>query len=77
VSAVHILWRLILDADPGDAACPCGGEIFNVAVGFALRDDGDVRWVYVGLRCTKDGILGVYADWKIDFSPTVHLLDRV
>lgn len=33
------------DADLGDAACPCGGEVFNVAAGFALHDDGDVRWV--------------------------------
>ncbi|MGS2617118.1 hypothetical protein ACVCAH_21725 [Micromonospora sp. LZ34] len=65
------------DADPGDAACPCGGERFDVAVGFALREDGEVRWVSVGLRCTADGVLGVYADWKIDYSPSGHLLARV
>ncbi|MFC7550518.1 hypothetical protein [Plantactinospora sp. GCM10030261] len=65
------------DADPGDAACPCGGERFDVAVGFALREDGEVRWVSVALRCTADGALGVYADWKIDYSPSGHLMARV
>jgi hypothetical protein len=65
------------DADLGDAACPCGNEVFDVAVGFALRDDAEVRWVSVGLRCHRDGLLGVYADWKIDYSPSRHLLTRV
>ena len=69
------------DADPGEAACPCGSEIFEIAVDFALGDDGghngDVRWVYLGLRCVKDDVLGVYADWEIDYSPTAHLLAQV
>ena len=64
-------------ADAGQAACPCGAEIFNVAVGFAHHENGDVRWVYVALRCLQDGTLGVYADWKIDYSPTKELFDRV
>ncbi|MFR9780329.1 hypothetical protein ACL02O_30285 [Micromonospora sp. MS34] len=62
------------DADPDECVCPCGGEAFQVAVGFALRADGEVRWVSIGMRCTRDGVLGVYADWKIDYSPTDHLL---
>jgi hypothetical protein len=33
------------EADAGDAACPCGNETFEVAVGFAVRTGGDVRWV--------------------------------
>ena len=65
------------EADLGDAACPCGHEVFDVAVGFALRDDGEVRWVSVALRCHHDGRLGVYADWKIDYSPSRHLLAAV
>lgn len=60
------------EADLAECACPCGGETFNV--GFALREDGDVRWISVGLRCVQDGTLGAYADWKIDYSPTSHLL---
>ena len=65
------------DAQAGDAACPCGGEIFNLAVGFAVRDNGDVCWIYLALRCVADGTLGVYADWKVDYSPTADLPTRV
>jgi hypothetical protein len=65
------------EADPGDAACPCGGEVFDVAAGFALRNDGEVRWVSIGLRCRNDGVLGCYADWKIDYSPTDQLRTNV
>ena len=70
-SAEH--WQ---DADPGECVCPCGGTEFAVAVGFALREDGDVRWVSIGLRCLTDNTLGVYTDWKIDYSPTEHLLEQ-
>ncbi|MFB4283853.1 hypothetical protein ACBJ59_51740 [Nonomuraea sp. MTCD27] len=62
------------EADLGECACPCGGAEFAVAVGFAFRNDGEVRWVSIGLRCISDGSLGVYADWKIDYSPSAHLL---
>lgn len=65
------------DAELEDAACPCGHEEFQVAVGFALRVDGDVRWVFVSLRCMGDNTLGVYADWRIDYSPTDQLFARV
>jgi hypothetical protein len=62
--------------DHDSCACPCGGEKFAVAVGFAYFDDGEVRWVSVGLRCLKDDTLGVYADTKIDYSPSHHLLNQ-
>lgn len=62
------------DDEPGAADCPCGGEEFEAAVAFSLADDGSVRWVTLGLRCIKDGF---YADWKIDYGPTDHLLTRV
>ena len=65
------------DADPGDAACPCGGEEFEAAVAFSLGEDGSVRWVTVGLLCQRDQALGVYVDWKIDYEPTDHLLAQV
>jgi ribosomal protein L37E len=65
------------DADLGPAECPCGGQAFNVAVGFAVHDVGDPRWVYLGMRCAEDGLLGVYADWKIDYTPSSHLFASV
>ena len=63
------------DAELEACACPCGGEAFNLAVGYAMRDDGDVRWVYIGARCVVDGVLGCYADWTIDYGPSDHLLN--
>ncbi|MER7171938.1 hypothetical protein [Streptomyces mesophilus] len=65
------------DDEPGAAGCPCGGEQFEAAVAFSLGEDGSVRWVTVGLRCLKDGFCGIYADWKIDYGPTDHLLTMV
>ncbi len=63
------------EADPVQCECPCGGTEFAIAVGFAPVADGsdDVRWVSVGLRCVRDGMPGVYTDWKIDYSPSGHL----
>ncbi|MER6672897.1 hypothetical protein [Streptomyces sp. NPDC000983] len=63
--------------EPGVAECPCGSEEFEAAVAFSLGGDGSVRWVTVGLRCTEDGFCGIYADWKIDYGPTGHLLTMV
>lgn len=62
------------DADPGEAGCPCGSDEFETAVAYSLGGDGSVRWVTVGLRCRQDGAVGIYADWKIDYGPTDHLL---
>ncbi|HWS38004.1 MAG TPA: hypothetical protein VN408_35380 [Actinoplanes sp.] len=63
------------EADLECCECPCGADTFAVALGIAYRVDQEVRWVSVGLRCLTDGTLGVYADWKIDYSPTAHLLN--
>jgi hypothetical protein len=68
----------VADATLASAGCPCGGQSFNVAVGFATGEDpSDLMWVYLGLRCVQDGVLGCCADWKIDYSPSAHLLDTV
>ena len=63
------------EAEPSQCECPCGGVEFAIAVGFAPVGDGsdDVRWVSIGLRCLRDGMLGVYTDWRIDYSPSGHL----
>lgn len=58
------------------AICTCGNDEFRAATGFALDESGEVRWVSVGLRCTRDGVAGVYVDWKIDYLPSRHLLER-
>lgn len=64
------------DGEREECACPCGNEAFAAGVGFAFTDDGEIRWVSLGLRCLRDGVLGVYADVKIDYSPSRHLLEQ-
>jgi hypothetical protein len=66
------------DAEPESWACiECKSDRANVGCGFSLRDDGDVRWIYVGVRCTGCGALGCFAGWKIDYGTSGHLLDEV
>jgi hypothetical protein len=65
------------DADLQPVSCVCGGAEFQLAVGFAFREGGDVRWITLGLRCVQCGVLGSPADWKIDYSPTDHLLAQI
>ena len=65
------------DADPEQCFCTCEDGEFQVAVGFALtKDKADLRWLYVGMRCTGCGLAGVYLDWKIDYGPSLHLMER-
>lgn len=65
------------DTEPEAVVCPCGADVFDVAVGFSLRPDDSVCWVSVGIRCVADGVLGCCADWKIDYEPSRYLLARV
>jgi hypothetical protein len=57
-------------------ACPCGKEEFAGAVGYSLRENGDVRWIFLGLRCLACGSIGLYEDWKISYGPSAFLLDQ-
>jgi hypothetical protein len=71
--------RYWMDGDEEDGpeavVCPCGSDRFESAAGFSFVDDGEVRWVSVGIRCVQDGTLGCPADWKIRYGPSRHLLD--
>jgi hypothetical protein len=68
-----------------ECGCPCGEDEFELAVGFshvdAITEEGKtfrtIKWITVGARCVKCGILGVYADWKIDYDPCDHLYGQV
>ncbi len=64
------------DADTGDAMCPCGKKIFDIAVGYCTTSTGDVSWMIVGALCSACDQIGVYADWSIDFEPSAFLLER-
>jgi hypothetical protein len=63
------------EAEPTKLSCrPCRGRQFEVGVAFSRHEDGDVRWITTGERCVKCGVLGSFVEWKIDYSPTEHLL---
>ncbi|MFO0808874.1 MAG: hypothetical protein U0746_09645 [Gemmataceae bacterium] len=58
--------------------CVCLENVFEITVGVSLYDDSeDVRWLYVGCRCPKCGLTGVYGDWKNEFNGYRELLARV
>ena len=46
----------------------CGSEHANIGVGFSLYDDGEVRWLYVGERCSSCGVLG----WQLSGRSPTH-----
>lgn len=65
----HFLDPEILHED-ARCTCLCDGREFEVLVGAALYEDSrDVRWWYVGGRCVRCDVLGIYVDWKDDGSP--------
>lgn len=56
----------------------CKSKETNVGVGFSLYEDKNaVRWLYVGVRCSKCGVLGCFAGWKIAYEPSLQLMDQV
>jgi hypothetical protein len=44
--------------------------------GLLVAQRRNVRWISIGLRCLTDNTPGVYADWKINYGPSGHLLSR-
>jgi hypothetical protein len=56
--------------------CKSKARACNIGVGFSLYEDGEVRWLYVGVRCASCGILGCFAGWKVAYSPSRQLLDQ-
>ncbi|MEU8261730.1 hypothetical protein AB0C02_14060 [Micromonospora sp. NPDC048999] len=67
-----------MDDEAEPISCECGGDAFEVAVGFTLYADGDaVRAIGVGVRCATDGMLGSPAEWNIRDHPSLHLLQQV
>lgn len=66
------------DASPEECACTCGNEAFEITLGVSLYDESDdVKWLYVGCRCSKCGLTAVYGDWKNEFVGYQALLERV
>lgn len=67
------------DAEPETLSCiECNSQHANIGVGFSLYpDDGEIKWLYVGYRCAKCGVLGCFAGWKVAYAPSRQLFDQV
>ena len=62
----------------GTCACPCGGEEFEITAAVSLyTGTSDVKWLYLGCRCTFCGLTAVYGDWKNEFIGYREFLARV
>ena len=62
------IWQ---NAKPRLRKCPeCETKEYNIRAGFVRRENGSVKWVYIGNRCTNCGLLGSYLDWKVSYEPT-------
>ena len=45
--------------------CSCEHEKLSIGIGKAFYESStDIRWVYIGARCPKCALSGVYVDWK-------------
>ncbi len=65
------------EAEIEQCECLCGGSTFEVTVGVSLYDGSeDVRWVYIGCRCTDCGLVGCYGDWKVEYPGYREFLAR-
>lgn len=66
------------EADLDEAECVCESPKLEITVGVSLyADSEDVRWLYLGCRCPKCKVAGVYADWKNEFNGYQKLLADV
>lgn len=70
--------KYLADAVLEECECPCGCGSFEITVGVSLYEDSeDVRWLYLGCRCTHCGLTACYGDWKNEFEDYLKLLGQV
>lgn len=68
----------LAEATLEECECPCDGVLFEMSVGVALYvKSADVRWLYLGLRCVRCGLVACYGDWKNEYIGYEDLLQRV
>ena len=66
------------EAELKKCICLCDHEYFEISVGVSLYSNSDdVKWIYIGCRCPKCRILGVYGNWKCEYIGYRELLSRV
>jgi Zn ribbon nucleic-acid-binding protein len=52
------------EASPEPIGCACGQDGYEVTAGVHVREDGWVKWFYLGCRCPNCGDTGGW-DWKV------------
>lgn len=58
--------------------CVCDGDAFELSSGVALYEgSNDVRWYYIGCRCSRCALTGVFADWKCEAGDADEFLAKV
>lgn len=58
--------------------CVCGNDSFHICCGVSLYENSeDVRWFYLGCRCVKCNLVGVYGDWKNEYIGYRELLQKI
>lgn len=66
------------DAKVDNHVCVCDNETFELLSGVALyKASQDVRWFYIGCKCTKCSLVGVFADWKCEAGDAAAFLAKV
>lgn len=58
--------------------CVCDSSVFQLLSGVSLYpQSNDVRWYYIGCRCSGCGLVGVFAEWKCDSGDADEFLSSV
>jgi len=58
------------EASPHRVECSCRHSEYDIGLGFCIRDQEWVRWMSLGVRCTRCGVLASPLDWKSDLQLT-------
>lgn len=54
------------DASPKQNKCPYKHTKYELMLGLCIRENTWVRWISLGARCVRCGVLSSPADWKSD-----------
>jgi hypothetical protein len=65
------------EASPEPLGCECGSTLYEVGLGLSIRENTWVRWLSIGLRCARCGILSSPLDWKSDADLTNEAALRI
>ncbi|KYQ84181.1 hypothetical protein AWW72_10565 [Acinetobacter sp. NRRL B-65365] len=70
--------KYIEDAELEEHICICDNQQFELESAVALYDGlNDVRWYYIGCRCTICSLIGVFADWKCEGGNATEFLAKI